>query len=395
MESLLNRYRNITVLLLVIMAQLVLLAVSAKNDQDVRMIRVWTVTAVTPVARIVEGLRGGGSGFLHNYILLHDTNEQNKKLQAEVDRLRLENTFLKNELSTAERAKALQVFQSHTPSKMLAAKIIGIGAGSNFKVVLVDRGTVNGVQRGMAVVTPDGIVGKVITAYLTASHVQLITDPDFGAGVMTKSGVHGTLKGQGTPHCRVDYVPFEDKVEVGEWMYTSGDDRIFPRGFVAGQVKSVRPAQPFKEVLIEPSGLQRGLEDVLIIVEGVHQDVPETPPGIQPVYIAPPPPGGAPNPAQPAHPGANGTEADRLESAYKSLGEAQGHNFGDNPPGSKPPDFTKLAPPGTGSGGPAPGAGKALPAPGTGEGAPPKTQPPDSSRRSNQAAGGAPGGQIR
>ena len=74
MESLLNRYRNITVLLLVIMAQLVLLAVSAKNDQDVRFIRLWTVTAVTPVARIIEGFRGGSTGFLHNYILLHDTH---------------------------------------------------------------------------------------------------------------------------------------------------------------------------------------------------------------------------------------------------------------------------------------------------------------------------------
>ena len=390
MESLLNRYRNITVLLLVIMAQLVLLAVSAKNDQDVRMIRVWTVTAVTPVARIVEGLRGGSSGFLHNYILLHDTHEQNRKLQTEVDRLRLENTFLKNELSTAERAKALQVFQSHTPSKMLAAKIIGIGAGSNSKVVLVDRGTVNGVQRGMAVVTPDGIVGKVITAYLTASHVQLITDPDFAAGVMTRSGVHGTLKGQGTPQCRVDYVPFEDKIEVGEWMYTSGDDRMFPRGFVAGQVKSVRAAQPFKEILIEPTGMQRGLEDVLIIVEGVHQEIPETPPGIQPVYIAPPPPGGAQNPAQPAQPGANGTEADRLQSAYKSLGEQQGHNFGDNPPGSKPPDFTKLGQPQTGG-----GAAPQAPVPGAAPATPPKNAPPDPSRRSNQAAGGPPGGQIR
>src|SRR5215472_19042724 len=106
MESLLNRYRNITVLLLVIMAQLVLLAVSAKNDQDVRMIRVWTVTAVTPVARVVEGLRGGGSGFLHNYILLHDTNAENRRLQAELDRLKLENISLKNELNRADRAKA-------------------------------------------------------------------------------------------------------------------------------------------------------------------------------------------------------------------------------------------------------------------------------------------------
>src|ERR1035441_692409 len=101
-------------------------------------------------------------------------------------------------------------------------------------------GTVSGVQRGMAVVTPDVIVGKVIPAYPTASQVLLITDPDFAAGVVTQKGqVHGTLKGQGTPQCKVDYVAFEEKVEPGEWVYTSGDDRIFPRGFRVGIVKAV------------------------------------------------------------------------------------------------------------------------------------------------------------
>jgi rod shape-determining protein MreC len=346
METLLNRYRNITVLLLVIMAQLVLLAVSAKDERDVRMIRVWTVTAVTPAARIVEWMRGGGNGFLRNYILLHDTNRENRRLQADLDKLKLENVFLKNELNTADRAKALLVFQSHTPSKTVAATIIGTGAGSNSKVVLVDRGTVSGVQRGMAVVTPDGIVGKVTAAYPTASQVLLITDPDFAAGVVSQNGlVRGTLKGQGTPQCKVDYVPFEEKVEPGELLFTSGDDRIFPRGFPVGVVKVVRPAQPFKEVLVEPSGLQRGLEDVLILVQGVHQEIPDAPPGYQPVYIAPPPPAGNEGKAAVTPSGtaaaASGTEADRLRTQYKAIGEAQGHKFGEGLPGSKPPDFNQ------------------------------------------------------
>ena len=171
MDSLLNRYRNITVLLLVLCAQLVLLAVQVKNDQDVRMIRVWTVTAVTPAARIIEGLRGGGIGLLRNYILLHDTNEENKRLQTEVDRLKIENHFLKTELNTADRAKALSIFQQHTASRTVASTVIGTGAGTNSKVVFIDRGSAAGVQRGMAVVTPDGIVGKVLSAYPTASEV--------------------------------------------------------------------------------------------------------------------------------------------------------------------------------------------------------------------------------
>ena len=376
MESFLNRYRSITVLLLVILAQLVLVAVQVKNDQDVRMIRVWTVSAVTPVARIVEALRGGSSGLIRNYILLHDAHEENRRLQAEVDRLKLDSIYLKNEIGLADRAKALAVFQSHTPSKTVAATVIGIGAGTNSKMVFVDRGTVSGVERGMAVVTPDGIVGKVITAYPTASAVLLITDPDFAAGVVSQKGQwRGTLRGQGTPICRVDYVPFEEKVEPGEWLYTSGDDRIFPRGFPVGIVKAVHSAQPFKEVLVDPSGTTRGLEDVLILVEGVHQPIPDAPPVNQSVFIGTPPPAGAvkppDNPASgpPAAPA--GTEADRLRTQYKDIGDAQGHKFGEGTPGSKPPDFNLKLPGPVGT----PVAGQAAGPTGQAPAAPPASKP--------------------
>ena len=388
MESFLNRYRNITVLLLVIFAQLVLLAMQVKNDQDVRFIRLWAVTTVTPVARIVEWFRGGSVGFVRHYIMLHDASEDNRKLREEVGRLRLENNFLKNELNTADRAKALQVFQTRTPSKMLAANVIGAGAGgTDAKIVFVNRGSAEGVMRGMAVVTPDGIVGKVISAYPTASEVMLVTDPEFHAGVISQvTQARGTLKGEGKPLCRVEHVPFEDKVEPGEWFYTSGDDRVFPRGFAVGVAKVVKPGSPDKEIWLEPSGLQHGVEDVLIILESVHQTIPDTPPTTQPVYLAPPPPqqSGAPPVANPANPapatgaGAaqpSGTEADKLRLIYKSVGEAQNHTYGAGAPGTKPPDFTKL--PAT-PGGPA------------SAGAPPATKPAGAS----QPAAGTPGGAV-
>jgi len=350
MESLLNRYRNITVLLLVIAAQLILLAVQVKDNSDIRFIRVWTVTAVTPFARVVEALRGGSSGFLHNYILLRDTDAENRRLREEVGRLKMDNIFLRNEVNQADRARALQLFQSHTQSKTLAASVIGAGAASGSKVVYVDRGSVEGVQRGMAVVTPDGIVGKVIAAYPTASEVLLVNDPDFAAGVISqKNQTRGTLKGQGNGPCKVDYVPAEEKVEVGEWFYTSGDDRIFPRAFPVGVVTAVREGQPFKEILVEPSGVQHGIEDVLIILSGVHEEIPASPPENQPVYIAPALPeasktaanGDASGDAPAIASGitAPSTEADRLREHYKALGDAQNHVFGENLPGQKPPNF--------------------------------------------------------
>ena len=400
MESFLNRYRSITVLLLVIFAQIVLLALQVKNDQDVRVIRIWTVTAVTPVARVIEMFRGGGLGFVRNYVMLHDVNAENRRLQSEVGRLKMENIFLKGELNTADRAKALQVFQEHTPSKTLAATVILASAGSNSNVRFLDRGSFSGVERGMAVVTPDGIVGKIIAAYPSASEMLLVTDPDFAAGVVSSNGVRGTLKGQGNPTiCKVDYVPFQEKIEPGEMLYTSGDDRVFPRGFTVGQVKEVRNAQPFKEIYVEPIGVQHGVEDVLILLEGVHQEIPPTPPANQPVYIGPAPPGAAQSPdAQPASPqtATPGTDADRLRQQYKAVGDAQNHVFGEGTPGSKPPDFTKLPvgpmPGGRGQAPATPATPQAPPATAPPNGAKPATPPNTPARRANQANGPGPGG---
>jgi rod shape-determining protein MreC len=427
MESFLNRYRNITVLLLVIFAQLVLLAVQVKNDQDVRFIRVWSVTAVSPFARLVEGLRGSSISFIHNYITLHDADAQNRRLQAEVDRLKLDNIFLTNELNTADRAQALQLFQQRTPSKTLAASVFSMGIGSSRKVVYVDRGSVAGVMREMAVVIPDGIVGKVTAVYPMASEVLLITDPTFAAGVVSAKGhVHGTLKGTGMPLCKVDFVAFEDKVEPGDWFYTSGDDRIFPRGMPVGVVKSVRPGQPYKEITLDPSGMAHGSpEDVLIVVEGVHQEIPDTPPANQQVYLAPPPPlapaagatagAAADGTAQPdgsvspagVRPPA-GTEADKTRALYQKAAEGAGIVLGGGPTGQvrtdRPPDFTKLVDPRTaiaGRGTPPAPMPVPVPVPKKGTGPPAVTKgtrpaelkaPPDAVRRANQAAGGGPGG---
>ena len=345
MEFLLHRFRNLTILVMVIVAQLLLLAYQVRTSQDVRLIRVWAVTAVTPLARLLEGLRSNTFGFLRDYLLLMDARQQNLRLKAELDRFKMENQFLKTELSTAERAQALAAFQARMQSKTLASRIIGTGTGTNSKIVFVDRGSAAGVMRGMAVVTADGIVGKVIAAYPTASQIMLITDANFAAGVISqKNRVHGTLKGQGHSTLLVDYVQNEEKVEVGEMFFTSGDDRIFPKGLPAGVAAVVRAGKNFnKEIFLTPSGFQNGLEEVLIVLEGVHQAVPDAlPPKSPGVYMLPAPP---PEPDAAAQPGADRkasalqTDADRLRQRYRRLGEAQGHVFGEGLPGSRPPDF--------------------------------------------------------
>ena len=345
MDSLLTRYRNVTVLVLVIMAQLVLLAYQVKTGNDVRLIRVWAVTGVTPLARTLEGIRSGVTNFVGNYITLHDTREQNREMREQLGKLKMENQFLRTELSTADRARALSVFQSRSQSRTLAARVIGTGAGAGSKVVFVDRGSVSGVEKGMAVVTPDGIVGKVIAAFPVTSEVVLVTDSSFAAGVISQKGrVHGVLRGQGSGTCRIDSVQTEEKVEVGEWFYTSGDDRVFPKGMPAGQVKIVRPGSPFQEIFLDPSGLQNGLEEVLIVLEGVHQTIHDAPNASAAVHLQSPPPADSPISPTPSTTAAPGTDADKLRDRYKALGEAQNHKFGEGLPGSKPPDFNAPIP---------------------------------------------------
>jgi rod shape-determining protein MreC len=341
--DLLSRYRNVTVLLLVIFAQLVLLGYQVKSNQDVRLIRVWAVTAVTPMAKVIETVRSGAVDSLSNYINLHDLAGENKQLKKELGKLKLDNQYLTSELQSADRAVALTAFQAHSPSKMVAARVIatGTGASANSRVVFIDRGSGSGVMRGMAVITPDGIVGKLLAEYPTASQVLLITDPTFAAGVISqKHRVRGTVRGLGHSTCMVDYVQNEEQVEQGEWFYTSGDDGVFPKGLPVGSVTVVRQGNPNKLIYLAPSGLQAGLEEVLIITEGVHQPIPEAPTPATDVHLQPPPPPEAASaPQNAAGEPVMTTEADRLRARYKKIGEAESHKFGENPPGTKPPDF--------------------------------------------------------
>jgi len=344
MDFFLSRYRHLTVLLIVIAAQLVLIAYQVKTNNDIPLIRVWAVTAVTPVEQSLEFVRRYTWGFVEDYFVLLGVRNANEKLERENGQLKIENNYLKAELSTADRGRALSVFQARSPSKTLAARVIGNGTGANSRVVFVDRGSTTGVESGMAVVTPDGIVGKVVDAYPTSSLVMLITDPTFAAGVVSqKNRVHGTLKGLGHAECLVDYVQNEEHVDIGEWFFTSGDDRIFPKGFPVGQVTAAPNGKTFKEIYVSPSGMQGGLEAVLIVLRGVHQEIPGAEIASPAYSILPAPteataqtPQGAPQP------GALATDADRLRAIYKEVGAEQNHTYGEGPPGSKPPDFTKI-----------------------------------------------------
>ena len=326
MDLLLYRFRHLAVLLVAIVAQLGLLAFQVRNNQDVRLIRVWAVGAVTPLARVLEAGRSGTSNFVDDYFLLLNVREENKRLQAALGSAQLENQTMREELGTAQRAEALALFQKETPMKVLSARIFmnstainGAGSSSN---VYVDVGASQGVRKGMAVITPAGIVGKITAVYSSASMVLLINDPLFAAGVISqKHRVQGTLQGQGY-NAIVDFVQNEETVEKGEWFYTSGGDFIFPRGLRVGTVTSVKDGSHEKEIQLRPSGLEGGLGEVLIVIEGVHSPILDAPVAADPVSLQLPP-SAAPAEqstlpmSQAAQNGPVSTDADRLMDRYR------------------------------------------------------------------------------
>ena len=343
MDILPHRYRSLTVLIAVIVAQLGLLAYQVKTQQDVRLIRLWAVTAMTPVARLLETVRSSTTSLLNNYLVILDVRDENLRLREQLGKLKLEAQYLREELATADRAQALRVFQARTPSRMVAARIIGVGTSTDSKVVFIDQGSNSDVMKGMAVLTPDGIVGRIIAVYPRSSQAALITDSSVAIGVISqKNHVQGTLKGQGSSLCIVDYVQNEKKLEVGEWFFTSGDDRVFPKGFPVGQVSSVSQGKALQEIILEPSGMKEGLEEVLIVIEGVHQPIPEYQEDVLLAPLLPPPPsdGGESGLLSTAEEtGSLDTDADRLRERYREIGEAQNHVFGEGLPGSPPPNF--------------------------------------------------------
>src|SRR5262249_24610033 len=177
-------------------------------------------------------------------------------------------------------------------SQTTTASVIGAGANPNSRVVFLDRGSGAGIRPGMAVITPDGIAGKIQAVFPGSSLALLISDANSAAGViLEKSRAHGILKGSGLNDARIEYLPNEEKVTIGEKGYTSGEDRISPKGLVVGTVTHAQPGRDFQEIAVQPGARLNRLEEVLVVTQGVHQEIPSALPRAQaPPVLLPPPP---------------------------------------------------------------------------------------------------------
>jgi rod shape-determining protein MreC len=263
-----SRHRSLVLLTGVIVLQVLLLAVQIKRDSQGRLIRVWTVGAVTPFERAGATGIGGVRGAWNHYFALQNTSRENERLRHENDTLKLQISQLQGKAAEADRLASLLNFrQVHQNVPMLAARVIGTSADSASQTVYLDRGERDGIRRNMGVITPDGVVGKVIEAYRDTSQVLLLTDKDSGVGAMLAvSRIQSPVGGAGEPLLAMKYVPDDNAVNIGDRVVTSGMDRIFPRELPVGTVSQIKAGNPFKQIRIRPAANLERLEEVIVLL---------------------------------------------------------------------------------------------------------------------------------
>jgi rod shape-determining protein MreC len=207
-------------------------------------------------------------GVWNHYFALQNTSRENERLRHENDTLKLQINQLESKAAEADRLAALLNFrQSHQTIPMLGARVIGSGADSNSQTVYLDRGERDGIHRNMAVITPDGVVGKIVESYRDTSQVLLLTDKDSGVGAMlAESRIQSPVGGDGEPLLAMKYVANDDTVAIGERVVTSGMDRIFPRDIPVGTVAQIKPGNPFKQIRIKPAANLERLEEVIVLL---------------------------------------------------------------------------------------------------------------------------------
>jgi rod shape-determining protein MreC len=272
METVLGRYRNLIVLVGVLFAQVLGLAVQVKRTTDIessRLIRVWAVGAVSPLEKTLVWFQTSSGNLWHNYLYLRGVRAENRELKRQIEEMRVEQVRISQDAEQARRLQALLAFKEQFISKTVAAQVIGSTGSEQSRAIYLDKGEKDGIKPDMAVITADGIVGKVLHVYRSTSLVLLISDQTSGVGaILEKSRINGILRGLPSGEVALDRVLSDEQVPPGELALTSGGDRIFPKGLPIGRVSKVSSGSDFfLNIRVKPTANLSKLEEVLIVTK--------------------------------------------------------------------------------------------------------------------------------
>jgi len=275
MESVLGRYRNLIILVGVLFLQVLGLAMQVKRgastteEKDTRLIRIWAVGAISPFERGLVWIQNGTGNIWHNYFYLRGVRAENRQLKEQIEQMRLEQVRLTEDATQAHRLQSLLAFKEQYISKTVAAQVIGSSGSDLSRVIYIDKGEKSGIKRDMAVITAEGVVGKVLLVYPNEAQVLLISDQSSGVGaILEKSRLQGVIRGTANGEIVLEKVMSDEQVQPGESVLTSGGDRIFPKGMPIGTVTKAGPGKDlFLNIKIKPTANLSRLEEVLVLIE--------------------------------------------------------------------------------------------------------------------------------
>ena len=285
----------------VIVGHIILISAQVTTSRGVPVLEAVTFGAFAEVQRVATSTVGGVREGWENYFALQQIRRENERLRSEVAQLRI---GLQRERALAQESRSLQhllELKSGLTLESTAAAVIGSAADPNFRSLTIDKGREDGLLADMAVISPEGVVGRIIAPTARASKVQLIIDRSAAAGVMIeRSRVQGIATGVGTEEMefgiQLEYLPGTADVKVGDRVVTSGTDGIYPKGFLLGEIESVQRAPgAFSGMRIRPAVNFSSLETVLVVKNVAALTAQE-----DPATADAPSAGEAPAPVEPA-----------------------------------------------------------------------------------------------
>jgi len=251
----------------VIIAHIILISAQVNTRRGVPMLEEVTFGVFAEVQRAaaaaIETAQQGWEG----YFALQQVRHENERLRQEVGQLQVQ---LQEERALARQTRNLQELldlRQRTTLSTTAATVIAGGASPDFRTITIDKGTGDGLRSDQAVISPGGVVGRIIMPTPRAAKVQLLIDRNAAAGALVeRSRAQGVVQGTGDDRLRMEYVASTADVQVGDVVVTSGIDGIYPKGFVIGEIESIDRSGMFTAIVIRPAVDFSSIEDVLVIL---------------------------------------------------------------------------------------------------------------------------------
>jgi len=271
MALLLKEKKKPFVLIALILFQFLLISVQLPLGSERNYFEKAIFSIFSPVQHGIISFFHSIGNLWKNYLDLRRVRSQNQEMKDEIFFLRQENLLLQNALQKIKKEKDVQKSLSELRENILLAETIGLDVSNFLKSTTINKGSMHGIKKDMAVLDEKGnLAGRIIGPIsLKEAKVQLITDRESGVGVFSESkGVPGLLSGDGNGMCLFNYVlATNEALSEGEEVVTSGKDGIFPSGIKVGRIVSIiKDGSLFKRIKVEPYFDVRHLNRVAVII---------------------------------------------------------------------------------------------------------------------------------